>query len=97
VQLALASGWTGGQYSLYRALLGCYLAVHFAALVPWGAELFSSEGTVSPGSVSPLLHLFPNALALIDTPAFVTALLAAATAAAACLIAGWKDRAAAIF
>lgn len=40
----MSNGWTGGQYSLVRIALGLYLAVHFANLVPWGAERFSSAG-----------------------------------------------------
>lgn len=48
------NGWSGGQYSLFRALLGLYLLVHFADLVPWGAELFSRRGVLPDASVSPL-------------------------------------------
>ena len=28
------SGWTGGQYSVFRALFGSYLALHYAQLLP---------------------------------------------------------------
>ena len=42
--MRLENGWTGGQYSTYRFLFGCYLCIHFLALVPWGAELFSRAG-----------------------------------------------------
>ena len=30
----MKSSWTGGQYSLYRAVFGIYLLIHFAALIP---------------------------------------------------------------
>ena len=33
----MSHGWTGGQYSLYRVVLGGYLVVLFAGLIPWGA------------------------------------------------------------
>lgn len=34
----MMNGWTGGQYSLYRAISGVYLLIHFVALLPWFAE-----------------------------------------------------------
>ncbi len=90
-------GWTGGQYSLFRVLLGIYLTAHFSMLIPWGAELFSAEGVLPDGSVSPLLHAFPNVLALIDAPWFVTALLVSSVAAALLFAAGRFDRMAAVW
>lgn len=87
--------WTGGQYSIFRALLGIYLLIHFAQLVPWGAELFSRRGVLPRAGASPLLCLFPNILALCDTPTFVTALLLAAAGLSLMLALGWRDRAAA--
>lgn len=93
---AAVPGFTGGQYSLWRAFFGTYLAVHFAMLVPFGAEVFSSAGMLPDASLSPLARLFPNVLALHDSPAFVTALLAAAALASAALALGLRDRAAAL-
>ncbi|MFZ5471810.1 MAG: DCC1-like thiol-disulfide oxidoreductase family protein [Myxococcota bacterium] len=85
------NGWTGGQYSVYRVLFGAYLAVHFAQLIPWGTEVFSSAG-VLPADASPLLRAFPNVLALNDSPATVTALLGLGVGLSALLACGWKDR-----
>lgn len=90
------NGWSGGQYSLFRMALGLYLLVHFAQLVPWGKEVFSSEGALPDGSASPLLHLFPNVLALWDGPVFVTAFLAIAVLFSGFFIAGYGDRPAAV-
>jgi predicted DCC family thiol-disulfide oxidoreductase YuxK len=90
------NGWTGGQYSLFRALLGLYLFVHFAYLAPWAPELFSRGGMLPEASISPLTRAFPNVLSLYDT-AGVARLLAIAGAAAALAFAlGWKDRIAAL-
>lgn len=91
-----APGWTGGQYSLFRSAFGTYLFIHFAMLLPWGAELFSSSGVLPDGTASPLLRLFPNVLALSDAPATVTALLAAGLAASVAFAAGFRDRIAAL-
>lgn len=88
--------WTGGQYSLFRAVFGIYLFVHFAQLAPWGAELFSNRGVLADGGASPVLYLFPNVLALFDGPIFVTSLLVAAASASVLLAIGLYDRAAAI-
>jgi predicted DCC family thiol-disulfide oxidoreductase YuxK len=94
--VSLSNGWTGGQYSLFRAILGLYLAAHFANLVPWGAELFSSAGMIPDASASPLARLFPNVLGWFDHPWLVTALLLAGTAGSLLLAAGWRDRWAAV-
>jgi predicted DCC family thiol-disulfide oxidoreductase YuxK len=91
-----SSGWTGGQYSVFRMLFGAYLFVHFAMLLPWGTELFSDAGVLPDGSASPLLYLFPNVLALSDSPSTVMALLGAALVASVAFAVGFRDRIAAL-
>lgn len=93
----MKQSWTGGQYSVFRALFGIYLAIHFAALVPYGAELFSNQGALGDASASPLIHAFPNVLALVDSPAFVAAFLVSACVASLAFAIGWRDRWMAIF
>ena len=90
------NGWTGGQYSVFRVLFAAYLFVHFATLLPFGAEVFSSEGALVPAAASPLAHLFPNVLSLYDGPGFVRALLALAALATVPLAFGIFDRFAAL-
>ncbi len=68
----MTNGWTGGQYSLFRLIFGTYLLVHFAHLLPWGAEVYSNQGVLADGALSPLLTIFPNILALWDGPLMVT-------------------------
>lgn len=86
------NGWTGGQYSLFRALLGLYLCIHFVHLLPWSAELFSNAGVLPDARLSPLFALFPNLFAISDTPWFVYATLSVSAAAALAFAAGWHDR-----
>lgn len=93
----MTNRWTGGQYSIFRALLGAYLFVHFAHLLPWGAEVFSNAGMLSDASLSPLFRLFPSVFLLSDAPWVVGALLAAAALAAVLFAAGRWDRVAAAF
>src|SRR5262249_55807609 len=79
-------------YASFRAVFGLYLLIHFAALIPWGAELFSNQGCLPNSHDSPLAFLFPNALAIFDSPLSVTILLAVATILSAMLIVGYRDR-----
>ncbi len=91
------SGLSGGAYSVYRVLLGAYLAVHFLQLVPYGAEVFSREGVLPDPAASPFGRLFPNPLAWWDAPWVVQSLLTAGIAASTALALGWRDRLAAVF
>ena len=93
----MANGWTGGQYSLFRVLLGLYLCIHFAHLLPWSAELFSSEGVLPDGRLSPIFSLFPNLYAISDAPWFIYATLGVSAAAALAFALGWHDRIAALW
>lgn len=68
---------TARQFAWFRIIFGAYLAIHFAHLVPWGAELFSREGVIPRASLNPTYGIVPNVLAWWDSPAFVTAFLAA--------------------
>ncbi len=91
----MRNGWTGGKYSVYRALFGLYLAIHYFRLVAWGQELFSKEGLLPTPSLSPLAYLFPNVLAIWDSPFFVQALLVGAVCLSFLFAIGLWDRAAA--
>lgn len=93
----MVSGWTGGQYSVFRALLGIYLCIHFAHLLPWAAELFSNEGVLPDARLSPIFATFPNLFAISDAPWFVHASLTIAVFAGFAFALGWCDRVAAVF
>jgi len=93
----MGSRWTGGQYSLFRALLGAYLFVHFVHLAPWAGEVFSDRGMLADANASPLFRLFPSIFHLSDAPWVVTALLTSAAAAAVLFAMGRHDRVAAAF
>jgi predicted DCC family thiol-disulfide oxidoreductase YuxK len=91
------NGWTGGQYSLFRGIFGVYLIVHFAALLPWGTEIFSNTGILPVAGDSPLIHAFPNLLAFSDSPMTVTVLLVSAVLSCVLFAIGKGDRFAAIW
>lgn len=92
----MKNGWTSGQYGIYRVIFGLYLLQHFLGLLPWGAELFSASGVLPNGGLSPLLHLFPNILALWDSPLFVTFCLSIAAVLSLLFTVGKFDRVAAV-
>ncbi len=94
--MSLTNGWTGGQYSLFRAIFGLYLLQHFLWLIPWGTEMFSNQGVLPAGAESPLLFLFPNVLAVLDSPATVAVLLGLGAVLSIFFTLGQWDRAAAI-
>jgi hypothetical protein len=96
MRIALENGWTGRAYSGFRVIFGVYLALHFAQLLPWGRELFSSEGMIPEAALSPLFPLFPNVLFVFDSPTFVSVLLGIAVAFSVTFIIGWHDRVAAL-
>jgi predicted DCC family thiol-disulfide oxidoreductase YuxK len=92
----MKDGWTGGQYSAYRLIFGAYLLVHFLSLLPWGPELFSNQGALPRASDSPVIHLFPNILAVWDGPFFVQFLLGLAAALSVLFAIGYWDRTASV-
>lgn len=86
----MKNAWTGGQYSLVRALFGVYLFIHFVALIPWAREVWVD---VLPREASPLLKLFPNLLIFADA---ALPMLVVAAIAALFFAAGLYDRIAAV-
>jgi len=87
---------TPRQFAWFRIIFGAYLAIHFAHLVPWGAELFSREGVIPRASLNPTYGILPNVLAWWDSPAFVTAFLVTLVALSVLFAAGVVRHAAAL-
>lgn len=77
----VTNGWTGGQYSLYRAILGTFLAAQFARFLARLIELARSE----------------DGLPLLGSPSWTMAVVLLAGMAGSVLLAvGLRDRVAAI-
>ena len=62
----------GYQFGLFRWIFGLYLAWHFARLVPYATELFSSEGALPDPKILPSWGRFPNVLFWLDGPVLAT-------------------------
>ncbi|MCK7595324.1 DCC1-like thiol-disulfide oxidoreductase family protein [Pseudomarimonas salicorniae] len=88
--------WTGAQYSLYRALLGVYLIVHFGMLWPWAGEVFGAGGAVAAAQLSPYFGLLPNPLFVDDGALVLNTLFALGCASSLAVLVGWGDRAGAL-
>jgi hypothetical protein len=87
---------TWGQYALFRVLLGAYVLAHFVGLVAYGPEVFSNEGMLADGRLSPLFGVVPNLLELSDAPWAVTALLLSGATGSLAIVLGRFDRVAAV-
>jgi hypothetical protein len=79
-------------YRKFRALFGIYLAIHFVQLVPWAAEMFSSEGALPDAALSPLVGIFPSLLTWFDAPLMVQGLLVVLAGISVLFAAGVQDR-----
>lgn len=62
-------------FVVFRVLLGSYLSLYFARLVPYGKELFSSDGVLPTASANPTHPYFPGFLSVWDSPEVVTTAL----------------------
>lgn len=92
----MKNGWTGGQYSLFRGLLGLFMTFHFLLLLPWGKELFSGQGALGLSTAKHAYAFFPNPLALWNSPFDITVFLALGVLASLFLTLGLQDRWAAV-
>lgn len=92
----MKNSWSYGQYSIYRVILGLYLCIHFIWLLPWAREVFSNQGMLADGSLSPLFSLFPNILFMSDSAFAICCLISTGILASICLMLGRWDRYAAL-
>ena len=63
------------QFATFRIVLGLYLTIYLAHLIPYGAELLSREGMLPDASLNFTHRILPNPLEWADTPGVVTAFL----------------------
>jgi hypothetical protein len=85
------NGWSARSWAVLRALLGGYLAVHFAGLLPWAAEVFSAAG-MATATHSPLFAWVPSPLWLSTAPEWVILWTGTGLMASVALALGVRDR-----
>lgn len=83
---------SGMQFAVLRVLLGLYLAVRFARLLPYGAELFSREGVLPEASLNFTYGILPNPLERWDSPLAVQAFLLGLVVLSILFTLGWRRR-----
>jgi hypothetical protein len=84
------------QFAVFRAVLGTYLAVHFAQLIPYGPELFSNRGVLADARLNFTYGILPNPLEHYGSPIFVSAFLIALAILAVAFAIGFYRRTAAV-
>ena len=65
------------QFACFRILFGIYLAVHFAGLLPYAGELFSSHGVLADPKLNFTFGVLPNPLEHFPSATFATGFVAA--------------------
>ncbi len=64
------------QFSIFRIILGTYLFIHFANLIPYAAELWSSAGLLPDPASNLTYGYFPNVLLYFSGPTAVKSFVA---------------------
>ena len=90
------NNWTPIQYSIFRLGLGLYLLAHFAALIPWGSEVFSNQGMIATAINSPYFGYIPSPFQWSDSPWMVMTVLAVGAACGILITLGRFDRTASV-
>ncbi len=80
------------QFTLFRIGLGVYLLIHFAMLIPYASELFSSQGMLPNPMLNPTHIIFPNVLNWLHTPAETMGFMGALTVLALLFTCGINRR-----
>lgn len=97
MKIHIHNGWTANRYGIFRFLLGAYVFVQCAIMIPWAPEVYSSAGMIPDAATSPLTHIFPNFLAFWDSPIVVQLALGFGATLGLALAFGFRDRWAALF
>ncbi len=63
------------QFAIFRIILGIYLVIHFADLLPYAAEIWSDRGILPLPEANATYGFFPNILHIITHHYIVTAFL----------------------
>ncbi|MEO7725371.1 MAG: hypothetical protein ABIU29_11920 [Chthoniobacterales bacterium] len=84
------------HFAFFRIALGLYLALHFAQLLPYGAELFSNQGMLPQARLNLTFGILPNPLAVWDSPSSITLFLSALLLLSLAFAAGLQRRMAAL-
>lgn len=88
-----SSAWL---FTVFRVAFGAYLCVHFAQLLPWATELFSTEGVIGDATLNPAGGIFSPLFDLLGSPAVATTIVATLLALSVLLTLGLFRRVSAV-
>lgn len=77
------------HFTAFRLIFGGYLALHFAALLPWAEELFGYHGLIGNPALNPTAGLFPNPFNAPLSGTTLKWIFAALTGLSLMFAAGW--------
>lgn len=83
----MSNYYTARQFAFFRIAFGIYLAWHFATLIPYSSELFSSEGVLPNPIMNPTSEIVPS-IFYLEEPTHVSALLYSLMIISLCLAGG---------
>lgn len=84
------------HFAFFRIALGLYLAIHFAQLLPYGAELFSNQGMLPEAQLNLTFGILPSPLAVWDSPLSIAVFLSGLLGLSLAFAAGIQRRVAAL-
>lgn len=85
------------QFSFFRIVFGLYLGWHFAALIPYAGEIFSSEGIMGSDGLNPFEGRWVNPFFVWRTPSLIQGALILGVCASVLLMLGKCRRPSALF
>lgn len=85
------------QFSFFRIILGLYLVVHFATLLPYAEEMWSNVGLMPYANLNLTHGFFPNILNLFDSSGFVQLLIGLLLTSSFMLLFGVQRQLASLF
>ena len=91
----MTSGWTGGQYSLWRFAAGLIIAFHFLMMVPKALDLMADQSIAERPADWPLTRVFRAVDLIHGNPKWIVGLVSAGVLAAILFGIGVCDRSAA--
>src|SRR5437868_2680056 len=84
------------RFAIFRVAFGAYLTIHFAQLIPYAAELFSSKGVLPAATINFTYKLFPSPFWLNDSPEMAVVVVALCTVLSICFMIGLRRRVVAV-
>lgn len=84
------------QFTLFRIIFGIYLLIHFVNLLPFAADIWSSEGMLADTTLNFTYGFFPNILVYFNSPLQIELFIMLMTFLSALILTGFYRRTASV-